>query len=460
MKKSRREHNLSIVILAAGLGTRMKSSIPKVLHRIYDKPLLQYCLETVSRLNPSRTVVVLGREGEKIRESIGSPPRVSLAMQPKQLGTANALLAATQEIPMSRNGTVLVINGDTPLIAAGTLKKFLRLHLKHKNSISILSFEAPEPFSYGRIIRDAAGKPLRIREEKDASKNEKTIKEVNSGVYAIDHNALPLLNKIKLNRKKGEYYLTDIVEVAAAKETRTGVFCVGREEEFLGVNTRKDLLRAQEIMRRTIIEGWLENGVSFLDTSSVHIDAAVKIGYDTLIYPNVWLQGKTRIGNNCIIYPNVRISGSTIRDGSVIKDCTVIEHSLVGAGAQIGPFAHVRPESRIGESVRVGNFVELKKAVVGRGTKAMHLSYIGDARLGRNVNIGAGTITCNYDGAKKHQTDIGDNVFVGSDTQLVAPVKIGKGAYIGAGSTITRNVPPGTLAKSRVAQTHRKKKKI
>lgn len=442
------EKNLFCVILAAGLGTRMKSSLPKVLHPICGKPMLFYPLEAVRRLRPARTVVVVGKNSGPNLEALGMPEGVSLAVQKEQKGTAHALLAALPSLTGS--ATVLVLNGDAPFVTPATLSAFLKKHKSRGNAVSVLSFVAKEPSTYGRITRN----PLRIVEEKDAGASEKAIKEVNSGVYAIEADALPMLKSIKMNKKKGEYYLTDLVEAAVGKGRPAGVFCMGREEEFLGVNSRKDLAKANAIMRRRIVEGWLEKGVSFLDASSVLIDDSVRIGRDTVIYPGVCLEGNTVVGKNCTIYPNVRMTHSTVRDGAVIKDSTVIEHSVVGAGAQVGPFARLRPESRIGDSAKIGNFVEVKKSIIGRGSKAMHLSYIGDATVGRNVNVGAGTITCNYDGTKKYRTTIGNGVFVGSDSQFVAPVKVGRGAYIGAGSVITENVPPGSLAVSRARQVN------
>jgi bifunctional UDP-N-acetylglucosamine pyrophosphorylase/glucosamine-1-phosphate N-acetyltransferase len=445
--------NLYGVILAAGMGTRMKSSLPKVLHKVHGRPMLFYSLDAVRSLRPRKTVIVVGRNNALVRESVVGPGDVVFAVQNEQKGTAHALLSAGKELK-GLKGTVLVTNGDTPLLTHGTLRKFLGLHRRSRNTLSVLSFNAKDPSSYGRILRGRSGSPLRVVEERDASKSEKAITEVNSGVYAMDAAALPLLKSIKINRKKGEYYLTDLLEAAAGKGHRVGVYCLGDEKEFLGVNSRKDLHRAHQVIRGKIIEGWLEKGVTFLDTSSVFIDALVKIGIDTVIYPNVCLEGSTRIGKNCTIYPNVRITDSTLRDGVIIKDSTLIENSTIGAGAQVGPFARLRPECRIGDSAKIGNFVELKKSSVGRGSKAMHLSYIGDSTLGRGVNIGAGTITCNYDGLKKYRTTIGNGVFVGSDTQFIAPVKVGKGAYIGAGSTITRNVPPDSLAIGRAQQVN------
>lgn len=451
--KPRGGGNIYGVILAAGLGTRMKSSLPKVLHKVHGRPMLLYSLDAVRSLRPRKTVVVVGKDSALVRESVGGLSDVVFAVQNEQKGTAHALLSAENELK-GLTGTVLVANGDTPLLTPGTLKKFLGLHRRSRNTLSVLSFDAKDPYSYGRILRDRSGNPLRVVEERDASRSERAITEVNSGVYAMETAALPLLRAIKINRRKGEYYLTDLVETAAGRGHRVGAYCLGDEEEFLGVNSRKDLHRAHQVIRGKIIEGWLGKGVTFYDASSVFIDALVKIGPDTVIYPNVCLEGGTRIGKNCIIYPNVRIKDSTLRDGVIIKDSTLIENSTIGADAQVGPFAHLRPECRIGDSAKIGNFVELKKSSVGSGSKAMHLSYIGDSTLGRRVNIGAGTITCNYDGLKKHRTTISNGVFVGSDTQLIAPVKVGKGAYIGAGSTITRDVPAGALAIGRAQQVN------
>jgi bifunctional UDP-N-acetylglucosamine pyrophosphorylase/glucosamine-1-phosphate N-acetyltransferase len=452
---------LACVILAAGLGTRMKSPLPKVLHRIYDRPMLQYPLETAASLKPEKIIIVVGKNHNVIEDTLKPLNTVVFAVQEKPKGTAHALLTATTKLNGFK-GTVLVMNGDTPLVTSVTLKKFLKLHRKHKNSVSFISFIAENPSSYGRVLKDRLGKPLRIIEEQDATEEEKTIKEVNSGIYAIEAHALPLLSNIKLNKRKKEYYLTDIIQIAAQKGIDTGVYCLGNEEEFMGVNTKHDFLKVHEVMRKRIISFWVKKGVNFIDASSVFIAPSVKIGSETLIYPNVYLHGDTKVGKNCTIYPNVRIIDSAIKDNAIIKDSTVIENSIINTRAEVGPFAHIRPGSRIGVSSKIGNFVEVKKSIVGEGTKAMHLSYIGDAKVGRKVNIGAGTITCNYDGVKKHETVIGNGVFVGSDSQLVAPVKLGKGSYIGAGSTITKNVPPGALAISRTLQRnikHWRKKK-
>jgi bifunctional UDP-N-acetylglucosamine pyrophosphorylase/glucosamine-1-phosphate N-acetyltransferase len=436
----------------------MKSGIPKVMHKVYERPLIQYVLDTVGCLKPDITVVVTGVKNSPMRKAITPSGKITFAAQKQQKGTAHALTTAMARL-RGFTGTVLVVNGDTPLLVVDTLKKFLRLHRKNRNSLSLISFDAEDPGAYGRIIRDPEGKPLRIVENLDASSGERAVREVNSGVYAFERPALSLLKEIKLNRKKGEYYLTDVVELAPAKGLSSGVYLLGDEKEFLGVNTREELSRAHEVLRKRTLKKWINRGVSFVDTSSVHIEPAVTIGRDTLIYPNVYLQGSTRIGRACTVYPNVRIVDSAIKDGSEIKDTTLIEESTVGPEASVGPFAHLRPGSRIGRSSKIGNFVEVKASIIGKGTKAMHLTYIGDADIGSNVNIGAGTITCNYDGMKKHRTKIESGVFVGSDTQLVAPVKVGRKAYIGAGTTVTRDVPPGHLAVSRAPQKNLRKKR-
>jgi bifunctional UDP-N-acetylglucosamine pyrophosphorylase/glucosamine-1-phosphate N-acetyltransferase len=349
-------------------------------------------------------------------------------------------------------GAVLVVNGDTPLITGSTLKNFLSLHKRKRNEVSVLSFESRDPGSYGRIIRDNKGRAAFIVEQRDATETQKNIREVNSGVYAIESGALPLLKEIKPNKSKGEYYLTDIIGIARDRGLRIDAFCAGVEDEFMGVNTIEELENAGRIMKRRIIKKFSDRGVHFIEKDSIFISSDTEIGADTNVYPNVHLEGKTSIGKGCTIYPNVRILDSIIEDGAVIKDSTLIEEAIVKRNASVGPFAHIRPGSVIGEKAKIGNFVEVKKSVIGPGTKASHLSYLGDALIGKDVNIGAGTITCNYDGHKKHITTIEDGVFVGSDTQFVAPVKIGKGAFVGAGSTITADVPSHALALSRVEQ--------
>jgi bifunctional UDP-N-acetylglucosamine pyrophosphorylase/glucosamine-1-phosphate N-acetyltransferase len=442
---------LAGVVLAAGLGKRMSSSLPKVLHRLHGAPMLRYVVNTLNKLKPQKIVIVTGKHAKEIREVIQDDGIISFAEQRKAKGTGDALLKAAPALAGFK-GTVIVVNGDTPLITPDTLKKFLSLHQKKGNDISILSFVAKTPGSYGRILRDAGKIVLSVIEDRDATAIQKKITEVNSGVYAIEIESFRLLNEIPLNRAKGEYYLTDIIHIAREKGMKADAFRIGTEDEFIGVNTREELEKANQFMKERIINTLQGKGVRFLDPHSVFLSPDVRIGRGTTIYPNVHLEGRTTVGSNCMIYPNVRIQDSTIDDGAVIKDSTLIECSVLKRNASVGPFAHIRPGSEIGAGARIGNFVEVKKSVIGPGTKASHLSYIGDAKIGKDVNIGAGTITCNYDGHRKHTTVIEDNVFIGSDTQLVAPVKIHKGAFIGAGSTITSDVPSKALAMSRIAQ--------
>lgn len=438
------------VVLAAGLGKRMNSSLPKVLHLICGIPMLRSVLLSVKRLRPERIIVVAGSHIGMIRETIGADG-LSYVLQKEAKGTGHAVLCARPELK-SFKGDVVILNGDTPLVSHSTLAKLLKRHGKDRNVISVLSFNAENPANYGRILRDGSGHVVSIIEDKDAGETEKLIREVNSGVYVFSHPALSLLDEIRENRLTGEFYLTDIVYAASRRGLKVSAYLMGTEDEFMGVNTREELYRAAGIMKKNLLSHWTGRGVTFVDANSVFIHPEVTIGKETVIYPNVYLEGQTTVGRGSTIYPNVRIRNSSIGKAATIKDSTVIEDSIIKDRASVGPFAHVRPGSQVGSEARIGNFVELKKAVVGKGSKASHLSYLGDAKIGKDVNIGAGTITCNYDGQHKHVTLIGDRVFVGSDSQFVAPVKIGRGAYIGAGSTITSDVPPGALALSRTRQ--------
>ena len=429
----------------------MKSDAPKALHSLYGRPMLRHVLDAAMGTGPEKTVVVINRrDAGKVREALKSD-HVLFALQGKPMGTADALSCGLKALG-GFSGTALVLNGDMPLVTAKTLRRFLRLHRRRKNALSIASFIAENPGPYGRIIRGGNGKAVGIIEAGDASGTEKAVNEVNGGLYAIERPALALLKRIGPNRKKKEYYLTDIFGLALKRGLKAEVHPAGEEGEFIGVNTKAELMQAHEALRKRHISLCLEKGVNFIDAASVFIHPTVSIGRETLIYPDVYLEGRTRVGKNCVIYPNVRVVDSSIGDRAVIKDSTLIEGSVIGRGAEVGPFAHIRPGSAVGPGAKIGNFVEVKKSSIGPLTKAMHLSYIGDATVGRGVNIGAGTITCNYDGKRKQRTVIESNVFVGSDSQLIAPVRIGRGSYIGAGSTITGDVPAGSLALSRVRQ--------
>jgi bifunctional UDP-N-acetylglucosamine pyrophosphorylase/glucosamine-1-phosphate N-acetyltransferase len=443
---------LYTVILAAGLGTRMKSSTPKVLHTINGKPIISYVFEAARALKPLQIVVVIGPESNGIQEALRDE-RVTFAVQKEPKGTADALRTASRKLVglKTGKGTVLILSGDTPLVNPLTLQQLVTVHKRKRESLSVLSFIAGGDHAYGRIVRDGDNLTS-IVEDNDATEEQKTISEVNSGIYAMESSILALLREVNMNRQKGEYYLTDIVGIAARRGYRVGSHVLGYETELTGINTRRELCMAGLYLRDRIVSKWFDKGVSFIDPESVMIDPDATIGMDTVIYPNVFIEGKSMIGSNCKIYPNTRVIDSTIGDNVIIKDSSVIESSNIQDRAEVGPFAHLRPGSIIGVSAKIGNFVEIKKSVIGNGTKASHLSYLGDAEIGDHVNIGAGTITCNYDGLNKYKTVIEEGVFVGSDTQLVAPVKVGKGAYIGAGSTITKDVPPMALAVSRTSQ--------
>jgi len=441
--------SLFTVILAAGLGTRMKSDTPKVLHTINGKAIIRHVVDAVRALKPNKIVVVVSPGSHSIQDALNDDG-ITFAIQREPKGTADALRAAAQKLA-GKTGTVLVLSGDTPLVNSSTLQRLITTHKRKKEALSILSFTVEGDHAYGRIVRNGQ-QVAAIIEAGDADHQQQQIKEVNSGIYVMESTALKLLRKIPINPLKGEYYLTDIVGIAVRKGFRVGSHILGDETELTGINTRRDLCMAGLYLRDRIVSKWFEKGVSFVDAKTVFIDPDVEIGRDTIIYPNVIIEGKSAIGKGCVIYPNTRIIDSTVGNGVTIKDSTVIESSIIKDAASVGPFAHLRPYSAIGVSAKIGNFVEIKKSVIGNGSKASHLSYLGDAEIGGNVNIGAGTITCNYDGVNKSKTVIEDGCFIGSDTQLVAPVKVGKGAYVGAGSTITKDVPPFALAVSRTPQ--------
>ncbi len=438
------------VVLAGGLGTRMRSSTPKLLHPILGKTIIERTLESILAINCQRTIIVLNKSSDAIRQSISCYGVVSIAIQQEPLGTADALKSALQEMPEDTEA-ILVLNGDSPLIRPETLTAFINLFSKSSCALALLSFIAKNPSEYGRIIREN-GRVTAIVENKDANDAQRAISEVNSGVYLINRSALSLLAYIDKNPLKGEYYLTDLLGLCVKRGLNTEAFSIAGEKELMGINNQEELSVATAILRERTNSQWMHRGVTFIDPYAVTVDPEAQIGADTIIYPNVIIQSSTIIGSRCVIYPNTRIFKASIEEGVTIKDNSVIEESLIKSGAVIGPFAHIRPHSVIGEDVKIGNFVEVKKSNIARGVKASHLSYIGDAEIGEGVNIGAGTITCNYDGVNKHRTVIEKDVFVGSDTQLIAPVRVGEGAYIGAGSTITKDVPPNSLGISRSTQ--------
>ncbi len=441
---------MDIVILAAGLGTRMKSKIPKLLHKIFDVPIIDYVIETAKTLNPSNLFVVINPQLQELKEHLSNYD-INFVFQKEPKGTGNAVLSA---LSFLRSEDILILNGDTPLLKVETICKFIDLYKKNTIDMAILSFKPKREHSYGRILRDEKGNVQKIVEVTDLSENQKNISEANSGVYLLNRQLAEFVRVIEENPIKKEYYFTDLVEIAVKKGKKVEAYTIAEEEELIGINTRAELSLATKYLRDRIVREWMDKGVTIYDSATTWISPKVQIGEDTVIYPNVFIEGETIIGKNCILYQGVRLRNCLIEDSVEIKDHTVVENAQIKSGSKIGPFAHLRPDTVIGKNCRVGNFVEIKKSFLNDGTKAAHLSYIGDAEIGKNVNIGAGTITCNYDGTKKHKTVIEDNVFVGSDSQLVAPVKINKDAYIAAGSTITKEVPEGCLAISRVPQRH------
>jgi len=447
--------SLYVLVLAAGKGTRFKSHRVKVLHELIGKPMLSWILEAVSGLEPEKIYVVVGCQKEEVKREINRKD-VAFVHQAEQLGTAHAVLAAREAIKTDLNKDVLIINGDLPLLRTGTLKPLVEKHKREKNDLTFMSAEMQDPTGFGRLIHGKEGS-VKIVEEREATTEQKKIKEANVGIYVFKANALlKTLPEISNDNKKGEYYLTDAVEILSQKGGKIGVFRTESLEEIVGVNDRFELASAARKLRLRKIKRLAEEGITFYDPESTWIGADVKIGMDSVVYPSVVIEGKTVIGKECVLSPSVHITDSHIGDGVKILSSTVIQESTIEDDVRVGPFAHLRTETVLKKGSKVGNFVEMKKTVFGEKSKAGHLSYLGDSIVGKEVNIGAGTITCNYDGKKKHGTVIEDRAFIGSGVELVAPVKVGKNAYIGAGSTITKDVAPYSLAVSRCPQKQRK----
>lgn len=445
---------LAVVILAAGKGTRMKSTRAKVLHAFLGRPMLFGPLDAAVRAGADEVVIVVGHEADAVRRTVersfpGWPIR--FAEQREQRGTGHAVQCAMPLVEGAEE--VMVLYGDTPLISATTLRDMLRMHRSRHHALTISSFHAPDPTGYGRIVRDAGGAVSGIVEHRDASPAELAITEVNAGILVASAPVLRrALAELKPHNAQGELYLTDATAYLASVGQQVGALVIDDPNEVLGVNTRAQLADLEEIVLRELRRSWMERGVTLQSPHTIRIDAAVDIGEDTVIGPGVQLLGRTRIGGACRIEAGAVLIDCELGDAVRVLPYTVAERARIASHAAVGPFAHLRPGTELGERSKVGNFVEIKKSRLGPGSKASHLSYIGDATVGRDVNIGAGTITCNYDGVAKHETVIEDGVFIGSDTQLVAPVRIGKDAVVGAGTTVTRDVTPGALVVSRTPQ--------
>ncbi|MDT8442749.1 MAG: bifunctional UDP-N-acetylglucosamine diphosphorylase/glucosamine-1-phosphate N-acetyltransferase GlmU [Desulfuromonadales bacterium] len=457
--------NLAVVILAAGQGTRMKSTLPKVLHPVVGKPMLAHVVDTAMALDACPVVPVIGHGAELVRDAMTGAALV-FAIQAEQLGTGHALQCAEDALE-GFQGDLLLLCGDVPLLRQKNLQELIDRHRARGAAVTILTAEMPDPTGYGRIIRGADGVE-RIVEEKDATADERLVTEINTGIYLFQAPLVfSFLKRLDNQNAQGEYYLTDVVAAAKAAGKRVEALVIARAEEAMGINDRVQLSRADAILRQRINEEHQKAGVTIVDPAATYIGPDVKIGADTIIHPGAHLRGQTTVGRDCVIEPGVIVTDCTVGDGVHLKPGSVLSESAIGNHCAVGPMAHLRPGTVLSGNNKIGNFVETKKAVIGEKSQASHLTYIGDATLGKNVNIGCGTITCNYDGVNKHRTIIEDDVFVGSDTQFVAPVTIGRGSLIGAGSTITKDVPADALAIARSeqkniagwAEKNRKKKK-
>ncbi len=439
--------NWAAVVMAAGKGTRMKSKLPKVMHALAGKPMLQHVLDSVGTIQVGRSLVILGHGREQIEEWLDG--RAEIVLQAEQLGTGHAMLQAIPHLTEVEN--IIVLSGDQPLIRPETIETMVELHTESKAAATILTACFENPFGLGRIIKDGE-RFLRIVEEKDATPEERQIREINTGTYCFNVSKLrEALKRITPQNVQGEYYLTEVFQLFLAQGEDIITYCTEDVHEALGINSRAQLAQAEKIARERILAYWMEEGVTVIDPGSTFIEAEVRLSRDVILQPFTSLKGKTQVEEDAIIGPYTTLTDCSCGSGSEVTH-TVGNKAVIGARCTVGPFAYLRPGTVLETGVKVGDFVEVKNSVVGEGSKIPHLSYIGDSQVGKAVNIGAGTITCNYDGVKKYPTKIGDNAFIGSNTNLVAPVEIGEGAVTGAGSTISKNVPSHALAVERSAQ--------
>jgi bifunctional UDP-N-acetylglucosamine pyrophosphorylase/glucosamine-1-phosphate N-acetyltransferase len=443
---------LDIVVMAAGLGTRMKSRRAKVLHALGGRPLISHVCRAAAELSPDAFIVVVGHQAAEVEAAVRATdlsgaarlPEPRFVLQREQLGTGHAVAQAREHLS---GGTVIVLSGDVPLVRASTLRALLDAHAAGGYDATLLSTRLPDPTGYGRVVRGANGGFLRIVEQRDASAEELGVDEINAGIYAFEAARLvPALEALRPDNAQGEYYLTDVLGALAGEGRRVGVVRHDDPHEVLGINSRVDLADSEARLRRRTLERLMLAGVTIVDPATTYVDDTVEIGSDTTLLPGCVLAGRTRVGEGCTIGPWAHVVDATLADGVLVRASCVVEGATVGPAAQIGPFARLRPGAVLAEDVHVGNFVEVKNSALGRGTKANHLTYLGDSDVGEGCNIGAGTITCNYDGKRKHRTTIEDGVYIGSDTMLVAPVRVGRGAKTGAGTVVTRDVPERSLA--------------
>ena len=454
------ETTLDVLILAAGLGTRMKSRTAKVLHKLGGRPIIAHVCHTAGLLEPRRTYVIVGHQAEDVRAAVTKElgnGQAGFVDQTEQRGTGDAVMAARSALA-SANSTVLILSGDVPLVRAETLRALIEKHLDDKASGTLLSVRLENPAGYGRVVRDDAGEFLRIVEQKDATEDERQIREINAGIYCFDGAKLfQTLERVRPTNSQGEYYLTDVPGMLRDDGEQVTTYQHQDAREVLGVNTRAELAEFENLLRRGAVRRlMLDGGVTFIDPAHAYISSEAQVGRDSIIHPDVHIEGKSVIGEGCDIQQGSRITDSRLGDRVTVKDHCVIVDSEIADDCVVGPFAHLRMNARMEERAVVGNFVEVKKSQIGRGTKAMHLTYLGDATIGADTNIGAGTVTCNYDGQHKHPTVIGSRVRIGSDTMLVAPVQVGDGSVTAAGSVVTEDVPPDTLVAGVPAKVKKK----
>ncbi|MDA7028383.1 bifunctional UDP-N-acetylglucosamine diphosphorylase/glucosamine-1-phosphate N-acetyltransferase GlmU [Bacillus sp. CLL-7-23] len=440
------------VVLAAGQGTRMKSKLYKVLHPVCGKPMVEHIVDEVLKLSLAKLVTIVGHGADDVKNQLGS--KSEYALQAEQLGTAHAVKQA-KSILANESGTTIVVCGDTPLLTAETMEAMLKEHREQKAKVTILTAMAKNPTGYGRIIRNETGIVEKIVEHKDATEAERLVKEINTGTYCFDNEMLfEAIDQVSNDNVQGEYYLPDVIEILKQKGETVAAYQTDNFQETLGVNDRVALSQAETYMKQRINNRHMLNGVSLIDPNNTYISAEAVIGRDTVIYPGTMIKGLVEIGENSVIGQNSELENSKIGSRTVIKQ-SVIMNSEIGDDVTIGPFAHIRPDSKIGNEVRIGNFVEVKKTEFGNRSKASHLSYIGDAEIGEDVNLGCGSITVNYDGKHKYLTKVEDGAFVGCNSNLIAPITIGKGAYVAAGSTVTDDVPGAALSIARAKQVNK-----